>query len=201
MDKYINKIVGQYKIIEKCQEKHNDGHSLYNAICIKCGYVRNNTRIKELKDTNTDCNHRIMKIFWYSKHLKFIFETMIQRCYRHSSMSYNFYGAKGICIYEEWLNNKESFNDWVISNGYDDGLTIDRIDETKDYCPENCRWITREMNSKWKSTTNRIEVNGILDSGKGWSKRLGFNCNYINKMIRDKGLDYTIIFISSNFST
>ena len=53
-------------------------------------------------------------------------------------------------------------------------------------------------NSKWKSTTNYITVNGITDSGRGWSTRLNKGINFINTMIRDKGLEYTIEYIKQN---
>ena len=120
---------------------------------------------------------------------------MKNRCYNSNCKDYKRYGKKGIKIYDEWINNPLSFEEWALSNGYNDGLTIDRIDENKDYCPENCRWITLEDNSKWKSTTNKIEVNGITDSGRGWSKRLGYGVNYINKYIKNNGIDKTVEFI------
>ena len=77
-----------------------------------------------------------------------------------------------------------------LANGYQENLTIDRIDSNKNYCPENCRWITREQNSKWKSTTSKITVNGITDSGRGWARRLHIGVNRINVWKRDKGLEF-----------
>lgn len=137
------------------------------------------------------------KCKWDSTRLRHIFKDMKNRCLNNKCKDYRWYGGKGIKVCQEWVDDPQLFNDWAIQNGYNENLTIDRIDENKDYCPENCRWISFEDNSKYKSTTNVIEINGIKDSGRGWSKRLGHGVNYINKMIRNKGLDYALDYIKS----
>lgn len=67
------------------------------------------------------------------------------RCYYPSSISYSSYGAKGITMCDEWRNSFEAFSEWAISNGYNDTLSIDRIDNDKGYFPENCRWATKSV--------------------------------------------------------
>lgn len=197
IDKYIGKTIGQYKILDKCNNKSIDGHSLYNAECLKCGYIKYDSRIVWLKEENKNCLHYDWNINWYSSRLHRIFNDMKARCYNENEKSYVFYGVKGIKICEEWLNNPQNFNDWSINNGYENNLTIDRIDSDKNYCPENCRWITAEINSKYKSTTNMIEVNGIINSGRGWSNKLGFGPNYMNTYIRKNGYEKCVDLIQS----
>ena len=50
---------------------------------------------------------------------------------------------------DEWLgeNGFSSFYKWALDNGYQEGLTIDRIDENGNYEPSNCQWITRSENT------------------------------------------------------
>ena len=69
---------------------------------------------------------------------------------------------------------------WIITKIHKDRAN-DRVDVNGNYCPENCRWITKNENSKWKSTTVTIELFGIVDSLSGWSKRIGFHRNYLYK--------------------
>ena len=61
--------------------------------------------------------------------------------------NYNDYGGRGITIWEEWKNDFMSFYNWALSNGYEEnkGLSIDRIDNEGNYCPENCRWTTKTI--------------------------------------------------------
>jgi hypothetical protein len=82
---------------------------------------------------------------------------MIYRCYNKKSHAFERYGAKGITVCNEWRENPEIFYQWALNNGYEDGLTIERIDNSKGYSPENCCWITRSKQSKNKSNILKIE--------------------------------------------
>lgn len=57
------------------------------------------------------------------------------------------YGLRGIIISEEW-KIFEKFQEWALTNGYDEGLTIERIDVNGNYCKENCKWIPQSEQSK-----------------------------------------------------
>ena len=78
-----------------------------------------------------------------------------QRCNNPAHRNYHRYGGRGIRVCEEWENNTGAFIEWALSHGYRDGLTLDRIDNDGNYCPENCQWITAAENSRKRKEDHR----------------------------------------------
>lgn len=68
---------------------------------------------------------------------------MKSRCHIKSDSGYKNYGAKGISVCAEWGSSFVKFNEWACDNGYEDYLTIDRINPKGNYEPSNCQWITQ----------------------------------------------------------
>lgn len=88
--------------------------------------------------------HGLSKTRLYS-----IYSGMKQRCYNPNNQHYQWYGGKGITICDDWLgdNGLQNFFDWSLSHGYNENLTIDRLDSNKGYSPDNCQWVTSSINS------------------------------------------------------
>lgn len=101
-----------------------------------------------------------------------------KRCYNQNCRSYKDYGKRGIGICKEWLDDFTNFYSWAINNGYREDLTIERIDVNKNYCPENCTWIT--LSEQTKNTTRNVfyEYNGEKHLMGEWAKlyNLPFTC-------------------------
>lgn len=66
---------------------------------------------------------------------------MKQRCTNPRRKDYRWYGAKGVQVCGEWAEDFAKFKEWAIEAGYQEDLTLDRVDASRDYEPDNCRWI------------------------------------------------------------
>ena len=116
-----------------------------------------------------------------------IYRSMKKRCYDPKSNRYKRYGARGIRICDEWLSDINAFREWAVANGYNDNLSIDRIDNDGDYCPENCRWVTISEQSNNTSRTVMIEFNGKRQTLAQWSRELNIPTSTLHNRIRVHG--------------
>lgn len=71
--------------------------------------------------------------------------TILWRCNPKNKRHHVWYSDNGIKMCDEWMSYI-AFKAWALNNGFEEHLTIDRIDSTKDYCPSNCRWLTQADN-------------------------------------------------------
>ena len=123
------------------------------------------------------CNPR-NKVYGNSyKKLYSIWREMNRRCYSPKCKNYAKYGAKGICVFDEWkrkcdgnYNGFHKFEKWALENGYRDGLTLDRANPYKNYTPDNCRWVDYYTQNT-HLTINNKNTSGYI--GIGWYDRKG----------------------------
>ena len=200
MSNVIGQTYGIYTIIYECDHKSTDGHRLFHVKCNQCGFETDMrfdciAKIKECRHTKSSGVYIDSTIRWSNKRLKHIFNGMCQRCYNPNDRTYRWYGAKGIKICDDWNKNPLLFEQWALSHGYKEGLTINRIEEDKDYCPENCEWISSIDNAKYKSTTKLLNVDGIVHTGREWAEVLCLGTNTINTMLRSYPIEQVKQFI------
>lgn len=102
-----------------------------------------------------------------------IWRGMKERCYRPKHLRFDKYGGRGISICDEWRNSFEVFEMWAINNGYDESLTIERIDVNGNYEPNNCRWATNKEQQNNKQNNRRITWNDETKTLAEWSEIVG----------------------------
>lgn len=111
-----------------------------------------------------------------------IWRNMKSRCTNPNKPDYKYYGAKGIGFCAEW-NDYANFKKWAIDNGYTDRLTLDRKDGTKNYCPENCRWITIKEQQNNKKNNHVLEFNNEVHTISEWAQILKMDRGLIKDRI------------------
>lgn len=95
-----------------------------------------------------------------------IYTGMKQRCLNPNNNAYMRYGGRGITICNEWLSDITAFFKWAIENGYNDSLTLDRIDNHKGYSPDNCRWATYREQTLNRNVSIKIGEKFLADMAK-----------------------------------
>lgn len=117
---------------------------------------------------------------WTKQRLSSIYSGMVQRCHNPKCIQYDRYGGRGIKVCDEWLNDKLAFFKFALLHGYNDKLTIDRIDNNKGYYPDNVRFVNMKRQARNTSQTKIIDVNGNKFSVKDFCDITG--ANYLTVM-------------------
>ena len=104
-------------------------------------------------------------------------ENMIQRCTNPKSNNYQRWGGRGITVCDRWRDFKNFYADM---GDPPDGCSIDRIDNDKGYCLENCRWATIKEQNRNLRTTRFLTLNGVTKPLTAWADELGINPKLIH---------------------
>lgn len=106
------------------------------------------------------------------------------------------YREKGIKCCEEW-NDYMSFRCWALSNGYNDNLSLDRIDNNGDYCPENCRWADAFTQANNTSHNNLVTVNGETKTISEWAREKNINYSTLRSRVNRQHIEGERLFANT----
>lgn len=188
----IGKIFGELQIIYQIENDKN-GHSKFRCKCncgkeinvllsnLKRGHTKScgckkGNMISKKKETHGKTHTKLYKIW----------NNIKQRCFNKNNSRYKDYGARGIKICDDWLNDFTSFYNWSMSNGYKDNLTLDRIDNNGNYEPNNCRWTTYKEQNNNKRNNHLLTYNKETHTITEWSKILGIHYTCLRNRILKK---------------
>lgn len=169
-----NQTFGELYVISYAYTKRNRAFWLCKCSCgnevIYESYpLRNGQRktcgCEKYKGLPKGYSHEPLYALWWN---------MKRRCNDDSADSFKNYGARGIKVCSEW-NDYSEFYKWAKSNGYEPGLTIDRIDSNKDYCPDNCRWVDWKTQERNRRNNRLITFKGETHCLSEWSEITDIN--------------------------
>lgn len=152
--KQIGRIVKDFLVLDS---KHEGSDTQLYVRCQSCGYEAWKSRgFLKAKAICPKCkggmNHRNAHGYTHER-LYARYRVILRRIY--SPEKYH-----GVTICEEWENNYLAFREWALSHGYNDSLTIDRIDNSKGYSPDNCRWVTPKQQANNRTSNVVVEYDG-----------------------------------------
>ena len=131
---------------------------------------------EQAKLRNSTHNKTKTRLYETWEHIK-------RRCYSITCNDYKNYGSRGIKVCDEWRNDFMAFYNWAIQNGYDDNLTIDRIDNNGNYEPSNCRWVDRYIQANNTRRNHYYIVNGEKLTISEIARKYNMNYNTLNNRL------------------
>jgi hypothetical protein len=144
------------------------GVSKYRTVLWRCrcdcggSIVAQTSDLRRGKVQSCGCNHfkDRQTIGGKPTRLYRIWKNMKKRCLNQNNPDYLYYGARGITVCNEWLEFAP-FQEWALSHGYSEDLTIDRVDNNGNYEPSNCKWATRKEQAQHRRPNGTVIKNGV----------------------------------------
>lgn len=174
-----NKIFGKLQVISLSGiNRHRQAVWLCKCECGNFKMIRavdlKNGKVKSCGCLRKAIKQKCDKDLRYKK-LYVVWQSMKQRCLNQNNKDYHNYGGRGITICQEWQDNFINFYNWAIDNGYKEnsGLSIDRINVNKGYCPENCRWSDKQLQARNRRNNRMITYKGETHCISEWLSLLG----------------------------
>lgn len=154
---------------------------LKNKTILSCGCLQ--VESARNKATHRLINHKLYKV-WSS---------MKDRCGNPNNKGYKNYGAKGVRVCTEWLNDFKAFYDWCIENEWEAGLVIDKdikykakhgTDTGLVYSPEYCTIVSYKENLRSTRRNHKITINGVTKIMIEWEEESGISSKLISARIK-----------------
>lgn len=125
-----------------------------------------------------------------------IYKGMHIRCERITHKDYKYYGARGISVCDEWSGQDGLINfwNWSRDHGWQNGLTIDRIDNNGNYSPKNCRWISIQDQQNNRRDSQRFNYHGDRKSVAEIAKLEGISYSTAYKLLVGRTMDVGVYF-------
>ena len=189
MDQMVNKRFGRLTVIKRVEDyvtKSGGRHARYLCAC-DCGVQKEvmkeyltSGRVRScgcLRKENGNPTHMEIHTRLYT-----IWGNMCNRCSNPNNPAWERYGGRGISVCDEW-KKYEGFRDWAYANGYDDTLTIDRINNDCGYEPSNCRWTDTITQANNKRNNNLITYRGETKTLAEWARKLGISYKVLHHRV------------------
>lgn len=144
-------------------------NNLKNGNVKSCGCLKH-------RSTSTTHNKSNTKLYG-------IWNAMRQRCYNPNYHAYKNYGGRGITICDDWVNSFNNFYNWAINNGYQEGLSIERINVDDNYYPNNCTWITLAQQAQNRRSCHMFCYNNKKQNLSQWCNELGLDYKLVHNRI------------------
>lgn len=184
---------GHWTVISRAENVNH--HTVWNCVC-DCGTLKPVYASHLVKWTSPSCGCITRSNVWKinfshgmsKERIYSIWAGIKGRCYNKNTSNYYLYGARGIKMCDLWKEDFMSFYNWSMDNGYNESLTIDRIDGDGDYCPENCRWATKKQQSNNTKRTIKVDYYGDKMSIKELSEKENVSYNVLWNLIRNKNI-------------
>lgn len=162
------------------------GNSYWHCLC-DCGNERvvDRTALKNGSTTSCGCyNREIITTHGMSyTPLYRAWDGIKRRCNNQTDARYKYYGARGISYCDDW-ESFENFRDWALDNGYEEGLSIDRIDNDNGYYPENCRWVDSITQANNRRTNRCVTWGDDTHTIAEWARIFKVDYNALHHRIQ-----------------
>lgn len=174
------------RVLRYRKDRDVSEHRIYHELVDRKGnpvWIRNDVASRQsiLEFNFYRCDYLPYNLHFRGTRFYRTWSNMKQRCLNKTNRAYEWYGGKGIKICPDWLHFSCFYDDMF--SEYEDHLEIDRIDNSKGYSRENCRWVTNEQQANNTSRNRNITINGVTKNICQWGKENGIKPNTITTRI------------------